>query len=108
MNSSLKFPYLTEAKDLDTLEYSINKEDLIMAKLDYDGKIDIEENQLVRERTLDKYLIKTDNDNNRPSDIALKNNISLFTLSNNIQNNINANKSLQGEFIFDQSKKSKP
>ena len=62
MNSSLKFPYLTEAKDLDTLEYSLNKEDLVIAKLEYDGRIETEENQLIQERTLDKYLMKTPNE----------------------------------------------
>lgn len=85
MNSSLKFPYLTEAKDLDTLEYSINKEDLIMAKLDYEGRLETEENHLVRETTLDKYLIKPDTNQTQHPEKATKGNISLFTLSNNDQ-----------------------
>lgn len=59
LNSSLKFPDLTEARELDTLEYSHNKEELSISKLDNEARKLFQENYSSKERTLDKYLVKT-------------------------------------------------
>ncbi|CAI2384382.1 unnamed protein product [Moneuplotes crassus] len=60
-NSSFKFPELTEAKELDTLEYSHNKDELDLSKLENDRK-KLFETQRSKEKTLDKYLVITEED----------------------------------------------
>jgi predicted type IV restriction endonuclease len=56
LNSTLRFPDLTEARDLDTLEYSNNKDDLSISKLEQESKKLFESNRS-KEQALDKYLV---------------------------------------------------
>ena len=38
LEKSLKYPYLTEDKELDTLEYSMNKDDHALRRLEKEAK----------------------------------------------------------------------
>lgn len=81
MNSSLKYPDLTEAKDLDTLEYSLNKEDLSIMRLEQESQRILGENYQSKEKTLDKYFVKSAK-TDKHSRKHTKNQTSVFTLSN--------------------------
>lgn len=82
MDSSLKFPDLTDGKDLDTLEYSHNKDDLSLSRLEMDGKRLIEAYQS-KEQTFDKYLMRTNDpeeNNEETQKMEKKHKQSNFTL----------------------------
>lgn len=81
LNSSLKYPDLTEAKDLDTLEYSLNKEDLSIMRLEQESQRILGENYQSKEKTLDKYFVKSAK-TDKHSRKHTKNQASVFTLSN--------------------------
>lgn len=79
LNSTLKFPDLTEGRELDTLEYSHNKDDLLsITKLEQESKRFFESNRS-KEQALDRYLAKTDDLTDNPP--KHYKNDSLFTLS---------------------------
>ena len=79
LDSSLKFPELIDGRELDTLEYSNNKEELDMSKLEQERK-KLFENYQSKEKTLDKYLIKTEE--RSETDKFHEKKESVFTLSN--------------------------
>lgn len=79
LNSTLKFPDLTEARELDTLEYSHNKDDLLsITKLEQESKRFFESNRS-KEQALDKYIAK--NNDLRDNPPTHNKNDSIFTLS---------------------------
>lgn len=80
MNSSLKFPDLTEAKELETLEYSHNKDEIDLAKLEKEG-LKLFESFQSKDKTLEKYLPKSEEGLDQEINHAKKE--SIFTLSNN-------------------------
>jgi hypothetical protein len=80
LNSSLKFPDLTEAKDLDTLEYSLNKEDLDFSKHEKENIEILTRKYDTKDGELAKYLIKSPEEE-EPSFHNQKEQNSLFTLS---------------------------
>ena len=80
MNSSFKFPELTEGKELDTLEYSNNKEEIDIIKLEQEG-MKLFESFKSQDKTLDKYLPKSEEAPNENTEHMKKE--SIFTLSNN-------------------------
>lgn len=83
MNSSLRLQYLTDGKDLDTFEYSINKDELVIGKQTRDSR----NTALIvanpsKEQALEHYLVRAEVGHVSP-DLVAKNNLTMFTLSNN-------------------------
>jgi len=90
LNGSLKFPDLTEAKYLDTLEYSVNHDDLDFSKLEKESHKFLQDKCEENEEGLEKYLIKSPDADTEIRGHS-KNQESLFTLSNNDNLRGNAN-----------------